>query len=769
MAERGFVLTPSYRVVARRPEVHLHAILESGEPALVVDDRVVPYFFVRAADGAQVGSGGRVVATDLRTFAGEPVSRVEVGLPQDVPPLRARLAQAGVECLEADLRFAYRYLIDRGIRGGFTVDGPFERRPGVGRVYRNPELRPACFAPRLRVLGLDIETSIDGSRLYSVAMAGEGGERVLMVSSEPVAGAEAVPDERALLERVLAHLRDVDPDVLTGWNVCDFDLNALLRFCHRAGLRCALGRTDEEFEIRRDQNFTRDPRAILSGRVVLDGLALLRSAFIRLDDYRLETAAQTLLGRGKLLGPEGRGGEIEALYRRDRARLAAYNLQDVRLVLDILAKTRLVALAVERSLLTGMQLDRVGAAIASVDSLYLGPLRARGRVAPSVHAPEDGDVSIQGGLVLDSRPGLYRNILVFDFKSLYPSIIRTFNIDPLTFVSRASAESVVRTPGGYAFRRNEPGILPELVAYLAAERARRRAAGDAVASQATKILMNSLFGVLGSPASRLFFPAVANAITTAGQHVIRLATAAVEALGHRVIYGDTDSLFVDVGEPDTARAASAAEGLRATIGQAVADALTRDFGCTSHLELEFEKVYARFFMPEVRGGATGSKKRYAGLVIDGEREELELVGLEAVRRDWSNVARRFQRELLRLVFHDQPVVDFIRGFVADLRAGRFDAELAYRKAIRKPLAEYTKTTPPHVKAARKQGAAAGRMVTYVVTRAGPESVGETTAPPDYEHYVTQQLRPIADAVLRFLDGPDFDDVVGARRQLSLLS
>ena len=120
---------------------------------------------------------------------------------------------------------------------------------------------------------------------------------------------------------------------------------------------------------------------------------------------------------------------------------------------------------------------------------------------------------------------------------------------------------------------------------------------------------------------------------------------------------------------------------------------------TGHLELAFEKVYARFFMPEVRGGETGSKKRYAGLVgaADGA---LELVGLEAVRRDWSGVARRFQKELLTLVFHDEPVTGFIRTFVADLRAGRYDAELAYRKAIRKPLAAYTKTTPPHVKAAR---------------------------------------------------------------------
>ena len=74
-----------------------------------------------------------------------------------------------------------------------------------------------------------------------------------------------------------------------------------------------------------------------------------------------------------------------------------------------------------------------------------------------------------------------------------------------------------------------------------------------------------------------------------------------------------------------------------------------------------------------------------------------------------------------------------------------------------------------MKAARKQGAAAGRLVTYVVTRAGPEPVGEATAPPDYDHYVTQQLKPIADAVLRFLDGPDFDTIIGARRQLSLFS
>src|SRR5579883_3266312 len=267
MAVRGFVLTPTYRIVDGRPAVHLYGVLEDGEPVLVVDDRLAPYFFVRAVDAGHVAG-----------------ARVEVALPRDVPPLRARLAAAGVPTYEADLRFAYRWLIDRGILGAFAVEGPFERRPGIGRVYRNPALAPAAFTPRLRVLSLDVETSLDATTVYSIAVAGAGGERVFLVGD--------------------AHVRAADPDVLTGWNVCDFDLAVLLRCARRSGVRFALGRADDELELLRDPGFTREARAVVPGRVVLDGLALLRSSFYRLDDYTLETAARTLLGRGKLFAPD---------------------------------------------------------------------------------------------------------------------------------------------------------------------------------------------------------------------------------------------------------------------------------------------------------------------------------------------------------------------------------------------------------------------------------------------------------------------------------
>src|SRR5207247_4288596 len=167
--------------------------------------------------------------SERSTLGGEPVVRVEVALPGDVPGVRTRLGEGGVDCLEADLRFAYRYLIDRCIRGAFAVAGGFERRPGVGRVYRNPTLAPAEFAPRLGVLSLDVETSLDGRRLYSLAMAGAGGERVLMIARREVAGGDAVPDGAALLERFLAHVRRVDPDARAGWHVGAFDLAVLQR------------------------------------------------------------------------------------------------------------------------------------------------------------------------------------------------------------------------------------------------------------------------------------------------------------------------------------------------------------------------------------------------------------------------------------------------------------------------------------------------------------------------------------------------------------
>jgi DNA polymerase-2 len=693
------------------------------------------------------------------------VVRVEATLPGDVPGLRSAIERAGGEALEADIRFAYRYLIDHELRAAMEIRGKGKRLGDHLVRFRNPELRPVSFRTELRVLSIDIETSPDARTVYSVALVGADADEVHRVG-EAVPGAVAHPDEAALIRASSARIREIDPDVLTGWNVVDFDLRVLDARARALGVPLNLGRIDDPIFFRRDPSFTRTSRADVPGRQVLDGMTLVRDAFIPLDDYRLETAARTLLGRGKLIdaAAEDRGEEITRLHREDPQALVEYNREDARLVLDLIEQEGLMQLVVERSLLAGMQLDRVGASIASFDLLYLPELRRRGIVAPSVQT-ERKSFRVTGGRLLQPLPGLYGPVAVYDFRSLYPSLIRTFHLDPLAHAHPGT--NPIRAPNGAAFSR-ETVILPGILQTLLTHRQAARDRGDRHADLAIKILMNSLFGVLGAAACRFFDPEVANAITHFGQQVLGWTRDEFESEGYRVLYGDTDSVFVELpasAEGENPRAL--AEALRIRVQDRIADRIRSGHDVEPRLELELERIYDRFLLPRVRGGQSGSKKRYAGLVS----EEVEIVGLEAVRRDWPAIVRRFQRGLLARVFKDEPVEPFVRDLVQRVRDGELDAELVIRKNIRKgALDRYTSSTPPHVRAARKAGGRAGRAVRYVITHGGPEPVLPGEPLPtgiDREHYVQKVLRPVGDAILPHV-GLEFDQVLGEPSQLSLL-
>jgi DNA polymerase-2 len=196
-----------------------------------------------------------------------------------------------------------------------------------------------------------------------------------------------------------------------------------------------------------------------------------------------------------------------------------------------------------------MQLDRVGASIASFDLLYLPELRRRGIVAPSVdRSPSDErrSATVQGGALLDPQPGIFANVAVFDFKSLYPSLIRTFHLDPLAHAR--AGEGDIEAPNGARFSRGD-AILPEVIERFMERREVAKGRGDRHADQAIKIMMNALFGVLGAASCRFFDPAIANAITGFGQRILHWSRDAFEQQGVRVLYGDTDSVFVQLTGP----------------------------------------------------------------------------------------------------------------------------------------------------------------------------------------------------------------------------
>jgi DNA polymerase-2 len=458
---------------------------------------------------------------------------------------------------------------------------------------------------------------------------------------------------------------------------------------------------------------------------------------------------------------------ILRLFQEDREALVEYNRTDARLVLDIVNELRLLELAVERSLLTGMPPDRVSASIAAFDYLYLSELHKRGVAGPTVTGRVSSDVDTPGGHVLEPAPGLHRNVAVLDFRSLYPSIIRTFQIDPLGYVRDPSPEEdLIAAPNRAAFRR-ETGILTRLLDDLFPRREAAQREGRAVASQAIKILMNSFYGVLGTTACRFADPALAGAITGFGKKILLWSKRWIEAEDHEVLYGDTDSLFVSTNAEDPADAEAVARELTARLNQALVGWIASEWRVESRLEVEFERLYLRLFLPPIRHGTAGARKRYAGLIREGGTEQVIFTGMEVVRRDWTDLARRVQRDLYRRLFTDQPVEEYLREVVRALRAGEYEEEaLLYRKALRKPVEKYTASTPPHVAAARISGALVGTVVEYWITAAGPEPSWASRAPLDFEHYVEKQIRPVAEPVLDVL-GLDFKQVIGDDRQTSL--
>jgi DNA polymerase-2 len=776
---RGLIVHPTHRVRGGRAVIQLHGRLTDGRAFLVEDDRFRSYFFLHARnrDAVRGVEGAELRDTELLSLAGEPLIRVTLPLPGALRPLRDELAARGIATFEADLRFPYRYLMDHALRTSIAIEGrPTERAHGLLHFDR-PTLSASDAIAPLSHLSIDLETTADAGRIFSIALAGCGVEEVWLVSDEPVRGARHVLDERTLLTETAARIRALDPDLLIGWNVVDFDLRVFTNRCQALRIpqqQASIGRLPGPVEFPSDMGFTRQSRATVQGRMVLDGIPLVRDA-MRLEDYRLETVARAVLDRGKLIEKTGdAAAEITRLYEEDREALVAYNLEDARLVVDILEQEGLLALALERSLLTGMQLDRVGASIASFDLLYLPELRVHGRAAPSVATIERG-APVQGGAVLSPEPGLMRGVAVYDFKSLYPSLIRTFNIDPLALAmgpGEPPGAAIVAPNGAHLSRRD--AILPHIIERFMAQRERAKQRGDAHASQAIKIMMNSMFGIFAAPACRFFSPELANAITSFGQQTLAWTSEAFDEAGVEVIYGDTDSVFVQLPECEDAAALSElAETLRSRVESAISARVLHEYGVEAQLELELEKIFDRFFLPTVRGGQGGSKKRYAGWIGDPGR--LEIVGLEAVRRDWPAVARRLQEGMLTRLFHDEEMLPFVKTVIADVRSGALDEELVYVKRIRKgSLERYTASSPPHVQAARKLEKRTGRSdrgpIRYLITRDGPEPhlPGEPLpAGIHHAHYVERVLRPIADAILPVVD-LSFDQALGEPRQLRLL-
>jgi DNA polymerase II len=726
----------------------------------------------------------------LRSLRGDPVDALYFRNTPDLTRARNACESRNFPTYEGDINLAARFLMERFIKGGVAFESEPVRTENNILYFVDPNVKDARLTPCLKLLSIDIECSM-ALDLYSIALYGDDIACVLMVDPEmriSEKGYQSFPGEKELLASFFHMVRAYDPDAFIGWNLIGFDLKWLSQKCAALEISFDIG-TDGPAELLNPGSYFNQWVARIPGRAAMDGIPMVRSAFLKTEDYSLATVAEHVLGQKKLIETSGQEkvAEITRLFNTDKPSLARYNLEDTKLVYDIFERLNLAPLAVRRTQLTGLALDRVGGSVAAFDFLYLPRLHRKGYVADTHPQPPENNESAPGGLVLESVPGFYSNVAVFDFKSLYPSIIRTFRIDPLAAnivlhhlsegfnkTDSTVTDQIVKGPAGLEFAGNF-SILPSIIEDLWHAREKAKASKDPTLSQAVKIIMNSFYGVLGSSGCRFYDPRIAGTITRIGHWNLTISRKFIEKEGYPVIYGDTDSLFIHLGDGDPDTVLDMGNRLSKKLNEYLGKELQERFRVESRLDVEFERIFKRFFMPTIRGRSKGSKKRYAGLLIDETGSaELYFSGMESSRRDWTGLAKEFQADLFTLLFSKEVTTDLeaalcelVRNRHRQLFNGELDQKLVYRKGISKRLEDYTKNVPPHVRAARMLGRLDGRVIRYVMTPTGPEPIQKRINPAyDYEHYSQKQLEPVADMVLQFFD-LDYRSLVGGGKQLNL--
>ncbi len=777
----GFILSRQWRDTRQGVELEFWISTSTGPVLLIVPEQKVVFFLAHS----ECDIADSLLSTfhnwtrknvAMQTFSMEPVCAYYFDSQRTLREAREVLLAKGLSPLESDINPYDRFLMEHFVLGSIRARGidVAANRAGISsppfKKILSPDVKASNYYPDFKVLSLDIECAMQGLSLYSIGLyANDSGvefSKVFVVSEEPIGvNVEVYPNEKKLMAAFLDWLDDYDPDIIIGWNVINFDMWFLQRICDKNQLpfRLGRGRSNAHWRTLDDEG---ERRAIsVPGRVVLDGIDLLKAAAYQFESFSLNNVANVLLNDGKLLLGSDRGDQITDLYLHDKQSFVDYNIKDCKLVVDIFAKTNLLQFGIARSQLTGLPLDRMGGSVASFDFRYLPLLHRQGYAAPNSHLSETVEPS-PGGFVMNSQPGIFDHVLVLDFKSLYPSIIRSFKIDPMGMAigleQDLDQDDLVPGFRGAWFSKHN-SLLPQIIAELWQSRDQAKASSDDALSHAIKILMNSFYGVLGASGCRFFDSRLASSITLRGHQIIQQTAAYIENESSlrsqcSVIYGDTDSVFVWLKNVTNDEAALAlGKKLEAQLNVWWQERLRQDYNLDCALEIEFETHFQRFLMPTIRGSDKGSKKRYAGVVDDDGKPKLVFKGLENVRTDWTRLARTFQSELYRRVFFNEPYRDFVKETVKKVITGQSDAELIYRKRLRRKLEDYQRNIPPHVQAARKlvyqssEKIRRGDWIEYIITVNGAEPVNKQLSLIDYQHYIDRQLAPVADGILYFLE------------------
>ena len=716
--------------------------------------------------------------------------KIFTNVPKAVPPLSKELESWGIPCLERDILFIHRFLRDKGIvpgtrteaEGAFTE--PQNRHiPVFMATLVLPAASPGSMPP-CKVLALDLETytpvKIMDPQRNPILMAAFSGRdekgalfrKVITWKTFPhsLEYVEVVADEAALVQRCKEIIVQYQPDIVTGYNSDGFDFPYLQTRAEKYHIPLNLGRDGSDLEIRQESKIVGIPH--------LDLYQFIRRIFgrnLKTDTYSLDAVAFELLGHKKHPVNLDQLSSSWDHHPEALEEFCKYNMHDADLTLQLCQK--LLPPMMEFAQLTGLPpFDVIRLSFSRLVEAYIlkrAPIFQV--IAPN--RPQDEEMAqrqqerYEGGFVYEPTPGLYSNIVVFDFRSLYPSIITAHNVGPEGFHCACCADTPVPGFPDYWFCRREkkflPAILEEVILLRAEVKKQLKKVSDKersmleARSYALKLLANSFYGYLGFSGARWYHFPSARATTAYARNYIQETLKKAEQEGFRVCYSDTDSCFLLLDGKTRQEAQAFMEQVNATL--------------PGHMELELEGAYPRGIFVALKHAEKGAKKKYALLREDGK---IKIVGFETVRRNWSTIAKEVQLQVLQEVLQERvpEAVQYVRRVVEDLKAGTVPPEkLVIRTKITRDMDKYA-SAGPHVIIARRmreQGypVSLGMIVEYVIGK-GSGLVRERARllqeadGYDAEYYISHQLIPAVSSIFAVF-GYTEDQVFSDSRQMGL--
>ncbi|MDO8741020.1 MAG: DNA-directed DNA polymerase [Candidatus Woesearchaeota archaeon] len=815
-----FPIDIEYKVVNEKPVIYIFGRTIEGASICVKDSNFEPYFLIIAKRGTnkdslrkkleQIEIEGeerkyRITKTELinKKLLGKEIEAIKVytNIPAAVSVIREQIKiWDDVEGVyEADILFTKRYLIDKGITplALVKVEGEF-----VTERIKVPVLEAKNIAQfgeesvaDFKILAFDIETynpygknvDMEKNPIIMVSFYGKDFQKVItwrrFRTEEKYI--EFVDSELELIERFRDTIERYKPELLVGYYSDGFDLPYLEARARKYKIKLDLGMDHSGIKI----TVGRKTLAQITGLVHIDIFKFVLKVIGRAmetDYYDLDSVANELLGEGK------KDVELDKLaeaWDKDHEKLeefCKYNLRDSFLTYSICEKV--LPNLIELVKITGFPIFDVERMPFSllVEAYMMKQSKNFNEII--MNRPTHDDIverkthSYKGGFVYEPTPGLYKDIVVFDYRSLYPTIISSHNIDPGMMDCDCCEGKAEPTPTEgseqkHWFCKNRKGFIPSIMEDLITRRMRikeliknkgKHILLDA-RSEALKVLSNSFYGYLGFFGARWYNLECAQSVTAWGRYYIHKVIDKAKKDGFNVIYSDTDSVFLTL------------DGKTKNDAEQFSERINVDL--PGLMELGYEGYYPAGIFVSAKMTGYGAKKKYALLPEDGK---IKIKGFETVRRNWSVVAKETQENVLNIILKEnnkEKAFNYVQGVIADLKAKKVPLyKVVIYTQMQKEIKGYD-SIGPHVAVAKRMEqkgipVGAGSMIKYVIAKSKensskesiserarlPEEVTEEDYDPDY--YIKNQVVPSVEKIFEVL-GYRKEDFLESKEQHKL--